>query len=241
MPLKVWLDGEQLDLQRLALLFSEGDVRVVRDTDAGGRYYLTAAGLDDAHDDDRVYPTVEMLLKWINGAAKLEPPDFHSVTYGGRYTTGNGDQVIQPAGAVLTIRGGFPAAAVVHGPDGEPKPSPPPPAVARVALAAIDSQVSTVLSLMAGDRNWDDLWKVYETIRDAVGGTAALVDQLQWITEDQKEAFKESANNPDVSGDDARHAIASRSTPPTHTMTLREGQTFINALAAKWMERVANP
>ncbi|ASL14685.1 hypothetical protein [Mycobacterium intracellulare] len=50
MPLKVWLAGEQLDLQRLAALFSDGDVRVVPDNDEDGRYYLTAVGLDQAHE-----------------------------------------------------------------------------------------------------------------------------------------------------------------------------------------------
>jgi hypothetical protein len=80
MPLKVWLAGEQLDLQRLAALFSDGDVRVVRDDDEGGRYYLTAVGLDQAHEENRVYPTVQLLLGWINGAAKVETPDFDNVT-----------------------------------------------------------------------------------------------------------------------------------------------------------------
>jgi hypothetical protein len=238
MPLKVWLAGEQLDLQRLAALFSDGDVRVVPDNDEDGRYYLTAVGLDQAHEENRVYPTVQLLLGWINGAAKVETPDFDDVTYAGRYTTANGDQVIQPTAAVLRLRVGMTATAVVRGPDGEVKPSPQPPAVTRVALAASNDQVAKVLTLMAGDRNWDDLWKVYETIRKAVGGTNALVNQLQWITEGDKEAFRESANNPDVSGDDARHAIPTSPTPPTRTMTIDEGRAFINDLIAKWTDWV---
>src|SRR6516164_5458220 len=101
-----------------------------------GAYYLTAADLDGAHEDDSVYVTVETLLRRINGAARLETPDFQPVTYARRYTTANGDQVIQPAAAELTLRVGFAAVAVVNGSNGEPQPSPLPPAVTHVALAA---------------------------------------------------------------------------------------------------------
>lgn len=238
MPLKVWLDGDRLDLQRLAALFSEGDVRVVRNNDEDGRYYLTAVGLDQAHEEDRVHPKVQLLLGWINGAAKVETPGFGNVTYARRYTTANGDQVVEPAGAVVRLRLGVTATAVVRGPDGEVKPSQPPPAATRVALAASNDQVAKVLTLTAGDRNWDGLWKVYETIRKDAGGTNALVNQLQWITEGDKEAFRESANNPDVSGDDARHAIPTSPIPSSRTMTIDEGRAFINDLIAKWTDWV---
>ncbi len=115
----------------------------------------------------------------------------------------------------------------------------------RPPLAQSNASVDRVLGLLARDRNWWNLWKVYETIRnavrDAVRGTAALTSRLQWVTETDVEAFRESANNPDVSGDAARHAIPTRPTSPTQTMTLPEGQAFINDLVAKWRDWVANP
>ncbi|WP_457135480.1 hypothetical protein [Mycobacteroides abscessus] len=239
MPLKAWLDGELPDLQRLAQLYATGGPKVLRD-DECGRYYLTAAELDRAHQDDRVYDVIQILLNSMNGAAKLETPDFKSVAYGRRYVTASGDQLIQPRTAVVAIRGGSPD-VVVSGPDGKPIPQPPPPAVARVALAASNPTVRNVLRALAGEQDWYDLWKVYETIRDSVGngskkrGTDALVKKRQWITKAEEGAFRESANNPDISGEAARHAIPTSPTPPAQTMTLAEGQAFISGLVHKWL------
>ncbi|MGO8940214.1 MAG: hypothetical protein ACLQLO_24910 [Mycobacterium sp.] len=237
MPLKAWLDGEQPDLQQLAALFADGDVRVVRD-DESGAYYLTAAGLDGAHEDDRVYATVETLIKWINGAARTVASDFKPVTYAGRYTTANGDQVIQPAGAHLTIRGGFPAGAVVRGSDGQLKPDPPSPAVARVALAASNSRVDKVLGFMASDLDWLNLYKVYELVRDDETKPASIA-KMGWASENKQSAFRVSANDPEVSGDDARHAVSQGD--PKRTMTLAEGQAFIIDLLEKWLKWLENP
>lgn len=243
MPLKAWLDGEQPDLQRLAQLYATGGPKVLRD-DECGRHYLTAAELDRAHHDDRVFDVIQILLSSMNGAAKLETPDFKSVAYARRYTTTSGDQVIQPRTAVVAIRGGSPD-VVVSGPDGKPIPQPPPRAVARVALAASNPTVRNVLRALACEQDWYDLWKVYETIRDSVGngdkkrGSDALVNQLKWITEAEEGAFRESANNPDISGEAARHAIPTSPKPPTNTMTMAEGQAFVNGLVQKWFESLS--
>jgi hypothetical protein len=42
MATKAWLEGHPVDLAAVAALLPEGDVRVVRDADNEGRYYLTA-------------------------------------------------------------------------------------------------------------------------------------------------------------------------------------------------------
>jgi hypothetical protein len=238
MPLKAWLDGEQLDLQRLAALFSDGDVRVVRD-DESGRYYLTATDLDGAHEDDSVYVTAETLLRRINGAARIQTPDYQLVTYAGRYTTANGDQVIQPASAELRLRVGLTAEGVVRGPDGEPQPAPPSPAVTRVALAGSNARVDKVLARMAGDLDWVNLFRIYELVRDAP--KPASIVKMGWTTENKESAFTASANRPDVSGDDARHAVAPNTKLPNATMTLAEGQDWIRNLVSKWSEWLGNP
>ena len=51
---------------------------------------------------------------------------------------------------------------------------------------------------------WDDLWKVFEIIREAVKPDTIVT--LGWTNAADLDSFKESANQPDVSGDEARHA-----------------------------------
>ncbi|MFN3005706.1 hypothetical protein [Mycolicibacterium wolinskyi] len=238
MPIKAWLDGEQPDLQRLAVLFADGDVRVLRD-EASGTYYLTAMELNSAHEADRVYVTVEALLNRINGSARTLTSDFRPVRYARRYTTDDGE-VIQPAAFQLTLRVGISASAVVRGPDGEPLPTSPPPAPTHLALAASDVTVDRVLARMAGDLDWFNLFKVYELVRDDPAKPSSIAG-MGWATENQQSAFRSSANRPDVSGDDARHAVSPNTTPPRRTMTLAEGETWIRNLVSKWLAWKAGP
>jgi hypothetical protein len=185
---------------------------------------LTATDLEGAHEDDRVYVTVETLLRRINGAARIQTSDYQPVTYVRRYTTANGDQVIQPAAAELRVRVGFAAEGVVHGPDGAPQPAPPSPAATHTALAASNSRADKVLTRMGGNLNW----------RDDETKPASIVG-MGWASENEQSVFRASANRPDVSGDDARHAVSPNTALPSRTMTLARGQAFIADLVEKWL------
>jgi hypothetical protein len=56
-----------------------------------------------------------------------------------------------------------------------------------------------------------------------------------WATTDDMNAFRASANNTSVSGDDARHGI-SKSGCPKKTMRLNEAEHLIEGLTAHWLE-----
>jgi hypothetical protein len=80
---------------------------------------------------------------------------------------------------------------------------------------------------------WDDLWKLFEIIREAVKPDTIIT--LGWTTAADLESFKESANRKDVSGDGARHAR--RPGQPQHRkMPITEGRSFVSDLLIKWLD-----
>jgi hypothetical protein len=126
----------------------------------------------------------------------------------------------------------------VTGTDGQPVPPEPSPWPDRLALASTHPDVAEVLEIMgrALPLNWDDLWKVFEIVREAVKPDTIVT--LSWTTAADLDSFKESANHPAVSGEEARHAR--RPEQPRHRqMEIAEGRSYIGNLVTKWLESLA--
>jgi hypothetical protein len=66
------------------------------------------------------------------------------------------------------------------------------------------------------------MYKVYEVIRDSGGNEKKLLAAAPWTTKTEVSTFTGSANRPDVSGEEARHA-RSPGPAPKHTMTFEQG------------------
>ena len=79
--------------------------------------------------------------------------------------------------------------------------------------------------LSAEKLGWGELYKVYEIICHAVGGQGGLFNP-GWTSKPELRRFTGSANRPDVSGAEARHARMSGDRP-AQVMTLDEGQVYI--------------
>ena len=234
MTVKAWLEDHQFDLQDLAELLSSGDVRVVREDDS---YYLRSPEIDNPPQGATYYEVAETLLTKINGLARAKNSSFRPVRLSGRYTDGESiHHVVSPAPAEIRVRRW--AAGVVTKSDGTIVGDPPSPWPDRLALAATNSGVAEVLEILARGESlgWDDLYKVFEIIRDSIRPDTIV--GLGWATETEKSAFTASANRPDVSGTDARHARISGA-PPTHQMSLAEGRSFISNLVTKWLGSLA--
>ena len=115
--------------------------------------------------------------------------------------------------AAIRIRGGTPTVTVTR-PDGTVVPDPPSPWPARTRLAESNPDVAELLEIMGQNTqplNWIDLRKVYEIIEHPIGERTLV--RRGWATRRQIKAFGSSANRPDVSGKDARHARVSGNPP----------------------------
>ena len=150
MTVKAWLDGQQLDLQDLAELLPSGDVRVVGEDD---RYYLTSPEIDNPPQGATYYNIAASLLTHINGLARVQNPSFRPVRLTGDYTDGESQhKVVAPLSGEIRLRGR--AAAVVTGPDGQPKPDPPSPWPDRFARRETNPAVVKVLQIMGSSESW---------------------------------------------------------------------------------------
>jgi hypothetical protein len=230
---KAWLQGHQFDLEDLAELLAEGDVRVVHD-DAEDAYYLTSPEIDNPTDGTTFYDVAQRLLPRINGIGRVNKADFRPVQLTGRYGTPTGQHIVAAAlSSELRLRAH--AVGVVTGPHGQPTPNPPSPWPDRFALAGTNSDVGEVLDIMGQTEplGWVELYKVHEIIRDAI--KLNKIYKLKWVTKSDDRAFTGSADRPDVSGREARHARMP-GLPPRRTMSIAEGRSFISNLVTKWLD-----
>jgi hypothetical protein len=230
---KAWLEEHQFDLADLAELLASGDVRVEHD-DHEDAYYLTAPEIDNPAEPNRFDIPAERLRVRINGLGRARSADFRPVTLSGKYTNADGDHMFVAA-AQLEARVRLTATAVFLGPDGQPKPDPPSPWPGRLVLADTDPEVAEALNIMGRFQplGWAELYKVHEVIRDAI--RPKKIYELGWATQSDDSALTGSANRADVSADEARHARNS-GPPPTRTMSLAEGRSYVSDLVRKWLD-----
>jgi hypothetical protein len=86
----------------------------------------------------------------------------------------------------------------------------------------------------------ESLWKVYEVIRDAVGGGdkgrgKAQIEGRGWATPEEIDGFR-GVHYPTVLGDEARHGVEPKDRPaPTVPMSLAEAQQFIRRILKHWL------
>ena len=130
------------------------------------------------------------------------------------------------------------AEAVVIGPDGKPKPTPS-PWPARFTLAMHNHEVAEVLELLSRDAplGWMELYKIYEVVREAV--KPRRITELGWWRKSEESAFTGSANRPDVSGLEARHARVPGDAPRSR-ISLVEGRAQISRLVTLWIDSLVD-
>ena len=242
------LDGHAFDLDALVRHFPTGKphITVVEDS----TYLVT--DLDELYSHPgRLMDAAGELLDRLNGYAWLKDDAYQRVRLNGRFfrdpdrTT---EQVV--AGEVVQFRESF---TVVQVPSVEVRatafgvaavtggaPSTPPPAAGpeHLARAATNKELDDLLSLVgkAERLSWIELYKVFEIIRDAVGGGDRDLLATSWTTKAEVSAFTGTANHHLASGiHEGRHA-RQKGDAPKRTVSLGEAQVFIRGLANRWLD-----
>ncbi|MFJ3777548.1 hypothetical protein ACIPX0_38240 [Streptomyces sp. NPDC090075] len=240
MVIKAKLEGHTFDLDALVELFRSGDPKVSKEDDG---YYLGSSELDGLMDDGgQLVAAATRLLQKVTGVARILDSSFRPVSLPGTFVEDNGDgggrrhHVVLAAtaearskvhGVVIVTGGGQPE---------KPKSPPPPEGPPYIQLAANHPDVAEALEILGKPSvslNWVDLYKLYEIVRSNVGDEKAL-KATQWVSSGDISAFTASANRPDVSGSEARHARATGAGLPKQTMNLAEGEAFIRRLVEAW-------
>ena len=114
----------------------------------------------------------------------------------------------------------------------------PEPMEARLLrLQAKDEHLRLALHFLNADLSWFNLWKSFETIRDANHGARGLVTN-GWTSDADIDRFRETANTYSAVGDDARHAVLGKA-PPPNPMTLEGAEDYVRGLLSRWVDSLA--
>ena len=102
-------------------------------------------------------------------------------------------------------------------------------------LVHIDNDVNDTIRFLAqNEPDWSVLYKIYEIVRDGVGGERQLVSN-GWLTQKARSRFTNTANNFEAAGDKARHARLSTA-PPSVPMDMIEAGRLIGDLVLEWFK-----
>ena len=228
--MKAELNGHEFDLDALVDLFPSGPIRVVRES---GVHYLLADEIDNRPQGVQYY--APKVLETVNGLARVANSAYQPVELSGYYFEGEQRHVVvKPDGVVIRMRAGTPRVAVTNS-DGVVPALPPPLGPQRAAVATTHPEVTEALAIMSQPAalGWIELYKVFEIVRDSV--TPNTLDKVGLASAHDLSAFGASANRPDVSGAEARHARMSGGLPKHH-MSLPEGRRFISDLVRAWID-----
>jgi hypothetical protein len=230
---KAWIEGDVLDLETLADLFSAGDPLVVHD--ASGDYYLQSAALQDPRSQAGL-DAAQALVKRIIGAARAIDQSFRPIRLTNRYVGPDGTGHVVVSAGVAEARAKVRAVATVTR-NGVPVPQPPPKGPRYVKLAAQDPDVADALRVLGQPTplDWYDIYKVLEIVENAVGG-ARQIENSGWATKADIDRLTASANHPGISGDEARHARMKGTPGANRYLTIHEADGLVRRLVANWIE-----
>lgn len=223
-----YVQGRHGDLSLLTKMFSDDELSFEADED--GNYVMRSAKFDGMTEATDVRAAAARLMDAVNGVAAVRNPGFQPVALTGQVRDGNDQHThvvdVDPV-TVVSI-----ASPVVVLTDGA-KPPPPPSETDFAALALRDPNVAEALRYLRADADWYALYKIYEVVRDDLGGQRALMAS-GLAGPNALDTFTESANRSEISGDAARHARLGGQ-PSGRSTDLVSARHLIRALVEAWM------
>lgn len=107
------------------------------------------------------------------------------------------------------------------------------PAADLLLASCTDQSVAKVLRLQERESDWTNLYRIWEVICDDMGSKEDI-EAAGWASVDDIKAFKASANNTSVAGDDSRHGKLKSGTPKM-TMNITKARHLIDQITKSWL------
>lgn len=222
---QVRIEGAPDSLRRLGKVFDTEGHRVVLDSE--GHTVLESTILDNVDTRD-VSTQAEQLVELLNGSMRAVDPSFEPVRFARhlRHPEYGVRRVVSDSlDTRWRVESNDPADAQDF-------------ARHYCNLALVNPDVSEVLLLLRQPKlEWGTLYKVFEVIRQDLGGEAQVI-AAGWATGNELSSFRAAANRPDVGGTMARHARVAGPAPCGSPFTLNAGQNFVLRLAKRWMQKL---
>jgi len=204
-------------------------------TEDNGFYYLQSSEFDSLTSADEVRERGIALIKILNGAAKLCRDNFRDVAEDGITRVeddGSRHHYVYLEGAI-TMRAKVSAQVTVITSNGsQPAVDQPSPLESWFRLAQKHKPVADALHFYRED-SWINLYKVYEVIKDDVGGKHIVVNK-GWVSEPDLSRFTQTAQSRAALGDYARHA-SEKYKPRAQQISLSEAKSLVKSILMKWL------
>lgn len=198
-----------------------------------GTYRLTSGRFEDLEDPDRVKCVAEELMEIGNGLGRLFWSEYRPVAVGNvRFTDEGGAEKVFLTGREVS-RSRDKVSAEVISSDGTVQSDPSVGAIARLLPLTRDSEPvrRALLFLARRDLRWNDLYRAWEVVREAVGD-----DRFSrgWITRRADNRFKRTANSFTILGLESRHGHM-RHAPPEDPLGFVEAKALVLRLVLLWV------
>jgi hypothetical protein len=170
MQWRVYVQGDDSSLERLATLLQGMDVELQFDTE---HPYLHGGAISQAIDAHSALQRASELLPRLNAAGRLDSPSFRPVQVGSRVSDGAGPHTVF-ARAHLSGEGRLFAG-------GDPGPSLT-AALLRTAHSDAHFAQAVELSGSSPDLGWGDLYKIYELLEHSAEGQLRPESTIKPVT-----------------------------------------------------------
>lgn len=217
---RVELEGHEFDLRALEGVPAESGERVVK---VDGEYFITGGAVSEAANAQDALNLARSLLPVLNGLGRVFKDGFQPVRLqDGVRSSANPQKRIVFGEVHMFGRGELSVGGV---------------SLAGVAEHAIQSKGTGwgVAMRMVGApqaQTWQNLYKVFEVLREEAGGQQALLQRLG-LAKKQLDRFTRSANDPNVTGAEARHGTFKQPTV-SDPMTLDDAERFVAQMLRDW-------
>jgi hypothetical protein len=197
-PITEWwvrLSGDDRDLRDACEYFERSEICHV-ELHEGGEYYLKTASLNEGVDAREVMTRAENLVALVNGALMALLFDFEPIIAEAPvsiHENGGRGTYILPDSAQIKLRGGRAKLTVSGMPEETKRPS---DAEKWLALSERNVDVADMLTFLARETDWFDLYKAHEMVIKLIGGQRHSLWRAprEWVEREKDDQFKCTAN-----------------------------------------------
>lgn len=230
----VRLKGEEFDLKELPKLFDSAEAMVIIED---GDYYLKSTRFADLSAAEEVLRVAIEMVDMINDVAFLHFDNIKSADVDAvaevHEDGSRCHHVFLRGSATARSRVGVARLTVTDSSGNAVESYQPSAAIVIMGAARRHTAVADALHFHRKS-DWGSLYKVFELIRDDVGGERRLI-QRGCVSKRVLSRFRRTAQSRDAIGDEARHA-SKRYTAPRHPMTLSEARGVIKGILEHWLQ-----
>lgn len=221
------LNGDNLDIENLAAKLKTNEWRIIQEAKI---YFLTSDVINKLSETSDIMSKTEEFLKILNGSAKIFDNSHKKITTGSLTRIDeNGNKSVTNFLAIPTgirVRELPPKVSIGNENNAKVEPS----IIENwIEKALIHSNVREVLYLF-NELSWLNLYKIDEIIYADVGRK----NIHKFISNKNRNNFKQTANSHEAIGDLARHANKYKS--PEHPMSLVEAIDLVKKMFKTWVK-----